>query len=1000
MEIIFSGQTYQFISWFIVLLACITGLYCLVINFGGRLNRFVFFFAFIAALRHMLLAFSLNQASLPWLDDLRLLDLSLVGLLRSIQLMITILLLTPNWWRGKFRWPTRIVVGASLLFPVIILTDVLFNTKLYYAGLSPDYEGGYIAAQHIIKGDLYSLLDLFSVFPTRGWVLGLVIYVLFVDKQASRLTRKMATWILVAYSAIILAWIIPNRPEFAVMETLIIVGVGSFGYLAAIFLKIFSEPPFHRGSLQNRLINVSIATTIPILVTVGILAQQSVWAAWSAIMVGISLSVVLTWLTIRYSISPIQSLTDTAAAITAGDLSREASVFSEDEVGKLALAFNSMTKQLRMSIDNLEARVSDRTRALKRRTNYLETSNRVGQHATSILDQQALLREVADLIQAGFGYYFVSIWLIDTQQNILLMQAKASRSGKVHPEKISWVALSQAALIVSVCKAGTFRLVNDVLESADFMPDPALPDTRAELCLPLYINDETIGVLDIQSDELNAFNSDDSVVFQTLANEIAIAIRNAQLYEKEQQRRKLAEALQNTGRRLSSSLDLSEIPALILDQLSDIVPYSRASVLLQYDQFLRIEAQRGFPDDHRLGELEVPIRRGDVYQQVVGTSRPVIINNVADSPHWYQVDWLPLDLSWMGVPLVSQDRVIGMISLTRSEVAAFSDEAADLVSAFAGHATIALENAKLYDQIRNLNEKLEMIVESRTDELNRAYQNLTRLDQTKSDFIKVVAHELRTPLTVIDGYTQILNNKEPQDSASGQEALLLDGIMSGVERMQEIVNKMLDLTKLENDVLTVHKEETILLTIVEKVGRQLKQALQERNLSLQWPELAELPTIPADAELLYKLFYQLIINAIKYVPDGGTITISGKTAEGNRNSTIEIVVSDTGIGIDPSHHDLIFEKFYQTGKMEIHSSGKTSFKGGGPGLGLAIAQAIVLAHQGQIWVESLGHNESTLPGSHFHVVLPLNGVGQSSQSSSTTKKKIEAETVNGTANVS
>ena len=161
----------------------------------------------------------------------------------------------------------------------------------------------------------------------------------------------------------------------------------------------------------------------------------------------------------------------------------------------------------------------------------------MGRHVTSILDQQELLNQVVELIQAGFGHYFVSIWLFDAQQKVLLMQAQASRSGKVDPEKISWLSLDQPSLIVAVYKAGNFRLVNDVHEALDFMPDPTLPDTRSELALPLYLNEETIGVLDIQSDELKAFNSDDSVVFQTLANEIAIAIRNAQLYQKEHQRR-------------------------------------------------------------------------------------------------------------------------------------------------------------------------------------------------------------------------------------------------------------------------------------------------------------------------------------------------------------------------------------------------------------------------------------------------------------------------------
>jgi signal transduction histidine kinase len=114
------------------------------------------------------------------------------------------------------------------------------------------------------------------------------------------------------------------------------------------------------------------------------------------------------------------------------------------------------------------------------------------------------------------------------------------------------------------------------------------------------------------------------------------------------------------------------------------------------------------------------------------------------------------------------------------------------------------------------------------------------------------------------------------------------------------------------------------------------------------------------------------MNAIKFTPDGGQITITGRVLTGDAGpDIIEIVVSDTGIGIDQEHHDLIFDKFYQTGEVMLHSSGTTKFKGGGPGLGLAIAKGAVAAHGGAIWVESAKHDEDECPGSRFVVQLPL-----------------------------
>ncbi len=123
---------------------------------------------------------------------------------------------------------------------------------------------------------------------------------------------------------------------------------------------------------------------------------------------------------------------------------------------------------------------------------------------------------------------------------------------------------------------------------------------------------------------------------------------------------------------------------------------------------------------------------------------------------------------------------------------------------------------------------------------------------------------------------------------------------------------------------------------------------------------------------MYKVFYHLIVNAIKYTPDGGRITVTGcmtKTLE--MGDVVQIEITDSGIGIAPEDQQLIFEKFYQTGKLSLHSSGVTKFAGGGPGLGLAIAKGIVVAHEGKIWVESPGYDETYCPGSRFFVQLPL-----------------------------
>jgi signal transduction histidine kinase len=261
-------------------------------------------------------------------------------------------------------------------------------------------------------------------------------------------------------------------------------------------------------------------------------------------------------------------------------------------------------------------------------------------------------------------------------------------------------------------------------------------------------------------------------------------------------------------------------------------------------------------------------------------------------------------------------------------------------------------------------------LQQRTLELEKTNRSLEQMDRSKMRFIKVAAHELRTPLTVVQGYAQMvkMKSKENEDFAR-----YTSGILEGSSRMVEIIDSMLDVSRIDTNQLEIMPESTQVDLVIEKVRTAFQTAFEERNISFKTRGLTDLPTICADKDLLYKAFYHVIGNAIKYTPNGGSITVKGWMIEGSSHSEIEIVVQDSGIGIDPQNQKLVFEKFYQTGEVLLHSSGKTKFKGGGPGLGLAIARGIVNAHHGRIWLESPGHDETTNPGTTVFVRLPLNG---------------------------
>jgi signal transduction histidine kinase len=202
--------------------------------------------------------------------------------------------------------------------------------------------------------------------------------------------------------------------------------------------------------------------------------------------------------------------------------------------------------------------------------------------------------------------------------------------------------------------------------------------------------------------------------------------------------------------------------------------------------------------------------------------------------------------------------------------------------------------------------------------------------------------------------------------------MLCDGMTNSLDRLHTIINSILDVSKIDIAALNVRKVPASVVVLIKDIAAGFAKVLEDRGLRFESEGLADLPFIMADSDLLHKAFYHLIVNAIKYTPDGGEIKVSGKVVHNEEGQDLlEVVVADTGIGIDKEHHELIFDKFYQTGEVMLHSSGVTKFKGGGPGLGLAIAKGAIAAHDGEIWVESAGYDEEKLPGSSFYVRLPL-----------------------------
>ncbi|MBN1955742.1 MAG: hybrid sensor histidine kinase/response regulator [Anaerolineae bacterium] len=272
----------------------------------------------------------------------------------------------------------------------------------------------------------------------------------------------------------------------------------------------------------------------------------------------------------------------------------------------------------------------------------------------------------------------------------------------------------------------------------------------------------------------------------------------------------------------------------------------------------------------------------------------------------------------------------------------------------------------LVEYSRRLVERLE----EKIRELQQAHEDLQHLERMKSDFVILAGHELRTPLTVIYGYNQLLLTMPDIPGAVDEEGsprYLISQVAEATKRLSQVVEDILNVTLIDANKLDLKIVPIEINTMVESVIKNLTSLDAGRSLEFVFDNLENLPPLRVDSQRIYQVLWNVISNSVKYTPDGGTITLSGRVLE----DTVHLTIKDTGIGIDPQERDRIFDRFYVLENTSLHRTSKTAFKGGGMGLGLTVARGIVEAHGGKIWVESEGRDEEKLPGSTFHILLPL-----------------------------
>ncbi|MBN1487407.1 MAG: GAF domain-containing protein [Anaerolineae bacterium] len=568
--------------------------------------------------------------------------------------------------------------------------------------------------------------------------------------------------------------------------------------------------------------------------------------------------------------------------------------------------------------------------------------------ATDQRDQalQAILQAAANTLAVSR----VKVWQFLDQGDSMQCIQEYPLPREETPKKI--IDFSMHIQQLTRIKSGKIMVIPDVFTNPK-VPDWSYTycktqDIRSIIVVPIYLQGRVVGIVCYEDmsnprqwtpDEITFTNQVANLLAQALLN-----LENARLLSAEAERRREAETLQAITQALSATLDLPQVLDLILSQLEKVVPYDSASVQQRTGEKLELMGGRGFANIEELQGLTFDLTLEDSPNSLVVQNRaPVILEN---APELYaKFNTPPYSetkiSSWLGVPLIFGNQIIGIITLDKKEPGFYNQKHARLAQAFAAQAAIAIENARLFAE-----------EERRATELARALEQQKELANLKNQFIQNVSHELRTPLAIARGYAELLYSGElgklPPESQSAIEIITRRTRM--LTKLIEDINAILEIETQEPEYQPVNIAELIMKHVPD-----FKAAAAIAGLELITDVQSNTALIYGDPTQLDRVLDNLLGNALKFTPQGGSIYVQLK----QHDQTLILEVQDTGIGIPEDKLDRIFERFYQV-------DGSASRRYGGTGLGLALVKEICEMHNGTVEVKStLG------VGSTFRVTLPI-----------------------------
>ena len=494
----------------------------------------------------------------------------------------------------------------------------------------------------------------------------------------------------------------------------------------------------------------------------------------------------------------VRALNEGASAYTTKPLNM-------DEV--LATVEGALEKQ-RLVLENrrlyeaAQRELAERKRAeeaLKRRATQLATLSEVGRQITSLLEPDPLLAHIVSLIREAFNYRYVTILLVDPAtgagERTKRLTLRASAGFEAEAVKELSISMEEKSICGWVATSGEPLLAGDVSQEPRYYPVEALADTCSELAVPIQVKGQVIGVLDVQSAELDAFDEDDIFTMCTLADQVAAALENARLFEAERQQRDLAEALEEAASAVSSTLNLDHVLDRILEQVKRVLAGDAFNVMLLEDDTARIVRWRGYEGlgvESLISGFAIPIAEYPTLLKMAYTGEPVLIADTTVDPDWVLTEGREWLRSYVGAPIQVGGVTVGFLNVNGTQPGQFGPTDARRLEAFADHAATAIENAQLYRELLNYAERLEERGQERATELQAQYARLGAVLRSTSDGIIVTDEEGEIVQTNPVADTWLTRTLSPADAARLRET-----VQHLAGRAEERPETILELTGLD-----------------------------------------------------------------------------------------------------------------------------------------------------------------------------------------------------------